>query len=247
MDSKNYTIGKGIFAFRPKSEAVFHDLGNVPAGTISFAVTNKDHYSTRTKAKTLDFSVNDQIDATLNLTVDDINIVNLTNWLLAEKEAVTQTSGTWGSGTELELTVVAMDAWHDLGKMVLSAIVAKDELGSTTFTEGVDYELNLDLGMIRPLSTGAIAKDDVIQITGTYGAGTSVLQLLAGKLTNVEGEVMFMSDPASGRKTSFRGNVQMSPSGDMGLISDDYATMQFTCKFTKGSANELFRMFTPAA
>lgn len=248
MDEKNYTIGKGRFALKKTGRTTYAPLGNVTEGKVTFAVETKDHYSTESAAKTKDFSTTTSIDATLAVTVDNISINNVKNYLLAEEVTLAQTAGIWDSGTELALAVAALDEWHDMGKMMLSSIVVKDETDTDTYVLGTDYEINTDMGMIRPLSTGAILQDEVLHITGSYAAGTSVVQLLAGLLTNIEGNIMFMADPTSGRKLSFKGDVQMSPTGDLPLISDDYATMSFNCIFTKGSAKELFRLFTtPAA
>lgn len=77
------------------------------------------------------------------------------------------------SGVTIQLK--ALDEWVSIGhKHITEAgfLVKDADAGTTTYVKGVDYEINPRLGLIRPLSGGALAANASVKITGNRAAVT---------------------------------------------------------------------------
>lgn len=82
--------------------------------------------------------------------------------------------------------------YSEIGTEDLSSVVVKDVTDTTTYTSGVDYDLNAALGLISPVEGGAIAEDAVVHVSAvgaantdqriTIGAGSSGKYALKGNL-----------------------------------------------------------------
>lgn len=99
-----------------------------------------------------------------------------------------------------------------------------------TYDSGVDYEADLDAGLLRCLSTGAITDGQTLKVNRTWGTAT-VQKANAAKATTVKGHIWFVGNPATGRKLEVRGYVSLLPSGDMSLIGNDWLSIGFTMEF----------------
>ena len=88
--------------------------------------------------------------------------------LLGDEQAISQGSG---MATD-EPGTAKLDKWQRLPWRNLTAgsVVITDNAGTTTYTEGTDYEVNYRVGMWRALSTGSIAQDQAVLIDAAYGA-----------------------------------------------------------------------------
>jgi hypothetical protein len=108
--------------------------------------------------------------------------------MLADITASAQTSGTMAT---LPVTTAA-DKWVAIGKQNLGAVitVVGTDGSPPTYVEGTDYLLNRTLGLIKALSTGAIAPADIVDVSGPYGAIASSL-LAGGTDVNVRCRIVF--------------------------------------------------------
>lgn len=90
---------------------------------------------------------------------------------LGTSAALNQAAGTLAN--EL-VTVSKKGIWLAVGKKNLAdtGIVVKNEAGTTTYVEGVDYELNRPLGWIRILAASVIAAAAKVSISGGFSAAT---------------------------------------------------------------------------
>lgn len=109
-----------------------------------------------------------QKPADFTLELKEVNKESMALALLGTQAAVSQGSGTL---TDQEVTTKA-DCWVSVSKQALGAtITVKDSAtGLITYAEGTDYVLNRQLGLIKALSTGAIAADAHVDVSGTYSA-----------------------------------------------------------------------------
>ena len=112
--------------------------------------------------------------ADLSVTLAEVNRESIALALFGTTSASTQ-----GSGTITDEVVVAkLDKWVQLSKQNFASagFVVTDSAGTTTYTLGTDYEVNYRLGMIKALTSGAIAADESLKVDGTYNAisGTKV-------------------------------------------------------------------------
>lgn len=109
-----------------------------------------------------------QEPADLNIVLSEVDKDGITLALLGTAEALNQ-----GAGSIVDEPVVAkLDKWVQLSKQNFAetGFAVKSEDGETTFTLGADYLVNYRLGMIKPLSTGAIDADQALKVSGSYNA-----------------------------------------------------------------------------
>lgn len=108
--------------------------------------------------------------ADLTIEMGEVNKESMALALLGTVAALSQTSGTLTD----QAVVTDHDAWVSVTKAALNAtgITVENTAGTTTYVEGVDYLLNRQLGLIKVLSTGAIADGATVNISGGYAAIT---------------------------------------------------------------------------
>ncbi|PPD22867.1 MAG: hypothetical protein CTY22_05210 [Methylomonas sp.] len=165
------------------------------------------------------------------------NAANADLYALFLLGSVAAHSLTGGTVTAESVASMEHDKWYKLAQANVSAVVI------ATRTLGIDYEVDARLGMIRSLSTGAIANNATVLVNYSYGAisGTSIrvgteskvdVRLL-GRLVNSETGAHAILDVPK---------VTLSPDGDIALIGDDYQTMTLTgsCVLMDGESADLY-------
>ncbi len=100
--------------------------------------------------------------------IAEVNRESMALAVLGSVATYTQTGAVVSSPVNL---TAELDAWAKLAHHTLTAgtVVVKDVTDATIYVLGTDYEVNHALGWIKALSTGAIAQDDVLHVTYTYG------------------------------------------------------------------------------
>lgn len=81
--------------------------------------------------------------------------------------------------TDQAVTLAGFGEFVEIGTEDLSSVVVKDATDTTTYTVDVDYRINAVLGLIAPLSGGAIAEDAVVHVSAA-GAGNTDQRLTIG-------------------------------------------------------------------
>lgn len=109
-----------------------------------------------------------QKPADFTLELKEVNKDSMALALLGSQASVSQGSGTL---TDFEVTTKA-DCWVSVSKESLgSTVTVKDKAtGLITYVENTDYVLNRTLGLVKALSTGAIAADQHITVSCSYSA-----------------------------------------------------------------------------
>jgi hypothetical protein len=230
LEQKVYTIGKGKLLFKQKGQNNFHDFGNCTDFKVTTAIDKKEHYSSRSGTKTKDKEVVIQQTATGSFTLDDLLNENLRIYLMATAvHDVVQVTGSAAS----QAVAAELDKWIDLGKLKISNVVVTDETDVTTYVLGTDYELDTEVGLIRPLSSGSIVDASTLHVSFDY-ADVTTKKMSAASTTTIEGDLYFVSDPPAGKIADIKGYVSLSPKGDLSTISDDFTNVQFDAEFLSG-------------
>jgi hypothetical protein len=230
LEQKVYTIGKGKLLFKEKGQTNFHDFGNCTDFKVTTAIDKKEHYSSRSGTKTKDAEKVIQQTATGSFTLDDLLNENLRIYLMAiAVHDVAQSSGSAAS----QAVVAELDKWIDLGKLKISNVVVTDETDATTYVLGTDYELDTEVGLIRPLSGGNIGDGDTLHVSYDY-ADVTTKKMSAASTTTIEGHIYFVADPPAGKIADIKGYVALSPKGDLSTIGDDFTNIQFDAEFLSG-------------
>lgn len=146
-------------------------------------------------------------------------------------------SSTGGTATGEAITGMEHDKWYKLAHENVSSVTI------TGKTEGTDFEVDPELGLIRTLSTGTIADNYDASIDYTYsgitgttirvGTESKVSVKLIGRLVNSEtGAKAILEVP----------EVTLSPDGEINLIGDDYQSFSLTgsCVLRDGEAADLY-------
>lgn len=155
-------------------------------------------------------------------------------FLLASTAALSVTGGTV---TGESVASMSHDKWYKLAQLNVSSVAI------ATKTEGTDFQIDAELGLIRTLSTGTIADDATSSVDYTYGGitGTEVRVgteskvdvKLIGRLVNAEtGAESILEVP----------KVTLSPDGEISLIGDDYQSLGLTgsCVLVDGENADLY-------
>lgn len=235
---QNYLLGRGRVYFAQEDPEGGHkgllDLGNVPEFTVSIGAETLDHYSSRAGLKVRDQRAITEVNVTFGITLDEFSRENLMIAFLGDEAKVTQTSG---SATD-ETVTAKLDRFVPLAHRSVSSVVVKDSTGTTTYEAGTDYVVDATRGWIKALSTGTITQDQPLKVSYDYGALS--LNKIAGAKQNegITGYLVFVGDPALGPAYEFHAwRVSLKPSGDIGLISDDWAQFSLEGECLKDETN----------
>lgn len=172
-------IGSGDVLINP------YDINGVQTGWVEAGDASKFAIKPNSEVKELESKARDtygQVIATValqrpsdfTLTLREANRDNLTLAFMGAQAALTQ-----GAGTVTDADVVAqLDKWVPLGHQNIntSGFVVTNSDAATTYALGEDYLVNYRLGMIKALSSGAIAQGQALKVDYGYAAisGTSV-------------------------------------------------------------------------
>lgn len=127
--------------------------------------------------------------------------------------------------------VAKRDAWVKLPHEAITdgTVIVKNTAGSTTYTLGTDYRLNLRLGMIEVLSTGTITADQALKVRYAYGT-VNKQRIRGGTLPGIKGELFL-----DGRNLVTGSDAQLTvpsaslaPTGAISLLNDggDFGSFQ---------------------
>lgn len=232
----------------------YRDLGNAPEFTITVSAEDLRHQSSRTQIKFTDkrFTISQEIG--LGFQLDEMNFQNLADYFLGTTETYNNPHDvTWTAHENSTISSsVVLGRWYDLydegtagshganrvydlGAAGLVYTFEADPAGAATaLVEGTDYELDKEIGMVRflPTATNISAGDDAGWVIST-GATTAqdLDQVNALKKADLSGALSFVAENAGdgGNKTEFKFHqVSLAADGDLGLISDEVGTMNFT-------------------
>lgn len=97
------------------------------------------------------------------------------------------------AGTLTAVAIAAdLDEWVPLTKAALTGSpTVTNNAGSTTYTQGVDYEVNAQMGWVKALLGGAIVDGQTIKVTTTYGAFTGTKYAGVTK-SDIRAEIIFV-------------------------------------------------------
>ncbi len=232
----NITLARGRLYFAPflpgttTPQASELYLGNTPGCTLSGAVERLDHYTADTRVRAKDRSVTIEANYSGTVSTDNISVENLATFFLGESSTVSQlalTNVAFTAGT------LAADSVYQIGRTAANPAGVR---GVTTLTVtgkvlGVDYDVDLALGLIHVLVAGDFA--------GTYSASASTRDRVISAGTERKGLLHFIADNAEGaNRDIILPSVSLSPNGDFSIKGDgtDWTTLEFNLEVLKKDA-----------
>lgn len=250
-DPRDYLLGRGRLYLstnldasgRPKE---YRFLGNAEAFTVTIEAEELEHYSSQAGLKTLDRSVVMQQSCAIATQLTEIDMDNLASFMSGSKTSLAQGSGSVAGNDNVVTS--GLDRWYDLydvaapsgvyppttGNRVyrITNLVVKNAAGAVTYVLGTDYEADLVMGRIFPLSTGAIGASDTLDVSFDKPA-LSIAEVRGLSVTSLVGAVKFVSENANDgsaqREYQFH-SVSLRAEGDFGLLGDEFATLNLKGK-----------------
>jgi len=242
-----YLIARGRVYFDPfnESEELTGEipLGNCPGITISIATDKAEHFSSEQGLQEKDGSWVIKVDRTGKLTCDNFSPSNAALWLSGTHEKMTQ-AATPVTG-ELRAVVpgrqyqLGATSANPLGVRNVTAVTVKDETGTTPYTAGTDFNVDLETGRVQIIEGGAIAAGNV-----TFGytpVAAAFDAVKSGGKSELQGALRVVSANATGGNLDwYLPKVTLAPSGDLALIAEgtDVVTMEFDLEVLKGANAE---------
>lgn len=238
--AENYSLLRGRLLFNRKVNGVFQglrDLGNATDFTLTTATDKLDHYSMQTGISVKDKTVIKSASINGSFTLEEIVAENLALSFLAEIVDVTQAAD--ASNQTFNIAAVKAGYSYQLPAYFVdggATFSIAPEGGGTAYAKGTDYTFNSDSGQIFVTATSAMVGHD---IDVTYRKLAKTYQKLnAFKETSISGEMHFISDVEEGVSLQNRiWNVTLTPDGDTGLISEEWAKLKFGVEINSDAAN----------
>jgi len=229
----------------PDSEG-FRDLGNATEFNITVAVEDIRHQSSRSGLKITDKRCTISQEVGVSFILDEINFENLAMFLSGSQElydnahdatfvdAVISTAVNLGNWYQLKNADAVQQRVYNLDAAGVVYTVEKDDVADVLLVEGVDYEIDEVMGLIRFLPTSILIADGDGALLNLSAAATTpqdLDQVNALAEHDVTGALLFIQENAcdEGQKTEYLFHkVSVASEGDFALIGDEFATLAFT-------------------
>lgn len=254
--TKDYLLGRGVCYFAAINATTglpeaYRDLGNAPEFNLSVEVETLEHQSSRGGLKVTDKEVTISQKVNVSLTLDEINFENLAVFMSGSTAGTsdTDTAGhdnpTHSGVTERELIApgeVVLGRWYELRDasgnrcydIDKTNLTVKDE-SATTYSEGTDYTVNEEMGMILLEVGGSVAtggSDGVdFALAADASADEYIPEVKALTTTSISGALKFIGENPADNDSAYEvqiHQISLKADGDFGLISDEYTQMTFT-------------------
>lgn len=148
--------------------------------------------------------------------------VSSTNMAMAVLGAAVDGSQASGSVAD-EAVTAKLGVYVAMTKAKISNLVVKDVTDATTYEEGVDYQVDYDLGMIMVISGGAISADDVLHCSFDHAA-YDYSDITGNSDPNIKVRIRFggknFVDGKSLDAVCFQ--VALRPTSALQLLADDF-------------------------
>lgn len=211
--------------------------GNANSIGVTPEVEKAQLFSSSQKSGALVASNRQRINYTVVAALNEYTLTNLKLFLLAEEVAANQSSGTSQS---FALDNVKVGRYYEIGaRRVTNVSVLK---GSNPLTLNVDYELNSEFGVIRPISgAGGVVDDDDLTVNFDKPALT-VTKLRIGVAGEQLARLVYLADDANSDGNAAKDRLELwrvdvAPDGELNVISEDYGQFSLSMELQADAVN----------
>ena len=214
-------------------------VGHTPSLNIAIESDTLDHINKDNGVGETDKTATLSTSRDGSFTTDNISPPNVAMFYLGSADVFTQAA----TPVVDEVHTVKQDHFYQLGAAQgsgmgvrnVASVDVQDDTDITTYVDGVDYTVDLVMGMVYIITTangGSIVDGDVLHIDYTPAAETRS-QMLSGAMS-VKGELFFESTNPDGDKIDYLyPSVELSPEGEHELKSDEWQEMNFKISIGK--------------
>ncbi len=221
-----------------------------PTESITIAVANEwiEHKSTEGCVQLIDKKISIGKTADISIGSTTINPTSLARAFQGTIMLDTQAEQT---ALPVVTAGVTLGSVTDLGYRGVTDVVVQDDTDTTTYVDGVDYELVPKAGYLIPLVGGAIADDDILHVAVTAPAFDGVI-VSAMKIDQLEGRLTLVtnSNTSNDYEYVFK-NVNITQDGDFALKGgDSFAEISYAGSITidsetpASSLSQFFDIYT---
>lgn len=241
-DTNNYVLGKGELYFAPfatgtQVPAGERYLGNTPELALTIETQDLDHFSSDRGIREKDDSVVLEVTRRGNFTCDNIDPKNLAVFFFGAASKLAQSAGTF---TDEPIPNVVLGSYYQLGVSDINPTGVRKldnqatgptvhillKKGATTFVEGDDYEIDMDLARVQILEDGDIEEGD--DLTVTYKTLAATRDHVISGSAAIEGTLRLVArNPKGANYDYFLPWAKLTPNGDFALKGEDWMTIPF--------------------
>lgn len=244
-----YTLGRGELYFAPfisgtETPQGFRYLGNTPEFNLTINEEKLEHFSSDRGIREKDRSISLQVDRTGTLITDNISVENVAMFFFGDTATVTAVAATVTDEVVLSAQKgryyqLGVSAGNPAGVRALdihtaptTKIVVKDSTATTTYAEGTDYAIDMDLGLLYILPTSTIVDASSLKVSYKTKASTRT-RVISGS-TAVKGALKFIATNPEGEKIDYHfPYVTLAPNGDYALKGDEWQQIPLNVEVLK--------------
>jgi hypothetical protein len=218
--------------------------GNVTAFEIDAPEDTKEQMRdwTQSSAPLLD-EVTTERKAKFRFTGVELTAAMLARFSMGTKSTLAQTA----SSASNEAVTARLDKWVKLSKrkvlLTPTPPVVTNTAGAVTYVLGTDYELDLETGRIKALSTGAITEAQVLHVDYSWDV-VSYPKIDAMNKTSLKCAIRFIANPARGKEFEvFIPKASLTPTGNLPFIGSTYAQFTLEGEMISDGVTALYELF----
>jgi hypothetical protein len=243
--SDNVVFGRGRILFDQFTSAGLRNgqyihLGNCDRFAIGIAPEELTMTDYTTESSAPYKSVTTKIEIPINISGFEFADRNLRLIFMGDRTDYTQTAHTATAETIAATTLTELlGSFFQLGRRsITSATLFQD--ATDTLVSGTDWELyDASSGVVRILPTGVTVADGG-ELTANYVAAaisTAIPVIRGATETAVQGRILYIPANTTGPENEVVvWNAKLTPEGDVGLISDEFAKWNLTGSVQSDSA-----------
>lgn len=239
-----YTLGRGELYFARYAPGTtqhngnFRYLGNSPEFNLTVEEEKLDHFSSDRGIREKDLSVSLEVTRTATLTLDSIDLENLSLFFFGSSSQIAVPALT----AEITTASVSGSGFVQLGQSDTNPLGYRNVTGVDVdgYDVGDDYTVEADLGLLYIVPGGAIAlaaaadPSGTVEIEVTFDVSAHSYSRVISGGTAIEGELKYISrNPTGPQRDYVMPRVTVGPNGDLALKGDDWQTMPFSLEVLK--------------
>ena len=242
MANKQYTLGRGRLyfdAFLPNTKTKTGEryFGNTPSLSLTIESETLDHFDSDAGVRVKDDSVLLQLNRTGAFVTDNIDPENVALFLLGQASTLVQAAA---SAQTYAINDVKKDRYYQIGSSAanppglrsLTNFVLKK--GITPLVLNTDYTVDLELGRVEILATGAtvVEGDD---LTAEFDvAAKNRTRIITSANATVDGALRFVAtNPKGALLDYYMPYVRLSPNGEYALKGEEWQQIGFNLDIQK--------------
>lgn len=242
-DGTKVKLGKGSLLLDTLTTAGLHTgfdfMGNATAITIAADATKAQLFSSTEQSAPLIAEAVTRIAYTITATLSEFTLNNLRKFLQGSSNVKNQALGTNTTVAFADQQVVP-GRYLDVGaRQITNVTVTRD--GTDLLTEGTDYVVYAEFGIVKLVDGGAVQEGDDISIEFDKPA-LVIDQVRLARSAAPICHLLYIADDANADGDGAHDRLEIwrcsvSPEGELGLISDEYGNFQLTMSVLSDAAN----------